>query len=113
MYVLTVLPPSIGRIKPNAHISYNRDTEYCYLVLLNHVSVCLFCTRRRGSRGSDEEGEEEEEEEDGEEEEVGEEYIHGRCHKIRDSNILPGLKFGKYVYIHNSAVFLHIMLCTY
>jgi hypothetical protein len=75
------------------------------LVLLNHISVCLLCTRRRGRRGS----EEEEEEEEGRR--WGEGYIHGRCHKTRDINTLPGLKFWKYVYIHTSTVFLHIMLC--
>jgi hypothetical protein len=67
------------------------------LVLLNHISVCLLCTRRRarGRGGSEEEGEEEKEE--GRRMGGGEgdeDYIHGRCHKTRDIDILPGLKFG-------------------
>jgi len=67
MQLLIVLAPSIGRSKANAHISNNRDTEYCDLVLLNHFSVYLLCARKRGRRGPEEEGEGEEEE-DGEEE---------------------------------------------
>jgi hypothetical protein len=46
-------------------------------------------------------------------EEKGEEHIHGRRHKTRDINILPGLKFGKCIYIHAAAFCLQAMLCMY
>jgi hypothetical protein len=55
--------------------------------MLNYISVCLLCTGRRGTEG---EGEEEKGGGGG-----GRGVIHGRCHKTRDINKLPGLQFGK------------------